>query len=131
MKTPPLWKPHAHIRRYAMKTRDVLVERFPAAIVPHRTPKLPLKIGILDDIAAAVPEIPRPHLSLFIKDYTRGPTYFLALVSGPCRIDLNGQPAGEITAEHRAFAAAMLAKWEAAGFRRENAFRPVELAEVA
>lgn len=131
MKTPPLWKPHTHIRRYAMKTREVLVERFPAVIFPHRTPKMPLKIGILDDIADAMPEIPRPHLALFLKDYTRGPTYFLAVVTGTHRVDLAGHPAGDISTEHRAFAVAMLAKWEANGFRRDAALRTAELERMA
>ncbi|MCX5495411.1 ProQ/FinO family protein [Kaistia dalseonensis] len=131
MKTKPLWKPARHLRRYANKTRAILIERFPAAIVPHGAPKLPLKIGIADDIAAAMPEMMRGHIALFLKDYTLGPTYFLAVVTGTHRVDLDGQPAGEISAEHRAYAAAMLAKWEACGFRRDSALRPDEMARVA
>ncbi|MCX5516196.1 hypothetical protein C3941_19590 [Kaistia algarum] len=131
MKLPALWKPAKHLRRYAERTRAVLVERFPDAIVPRRQPKKPLKIGILDDIAAAVPEIPRPHLAFFLKDYTRGPTYFLAVVTAAHRVDLCGEPAGEITPEHRTFAAAMLARWEAHGFRRDTAFAPCPAASEA
>lgn len=115
---PRLWMPEPHIRRHAAKTRAVLVQRYPGVFMPRGEAKRPLKLGITWDVVDDMPEANRRHIRLAVRDYCSGPTYFLALLTDPVRVGLDGQPAGVVTDQHRAYAEAMLVRWEAHGFRR-------------
>ena len=87
-----------------------LAEAFPQTFVlekyrPHR----PLKVGIAADIPARCPAIDRRVLSVALSVYTRRLMYLRGLVAGAARLDLDGNPAGEVTARDAEYAAARLA----------------------
>ena len=66
----------------------------------------PIKLRIQADIQARAPGVfSKAALSGFLRRYTGGTGYLIALTRAPHRIDLDGQPAGEIAAEHRQAAA--------------------------
>ena len=98
-------------RRGARKPVDVpapralLAAHFPACFVPKGAPtKQPLKIGIYRDIRARLPELAARRLTAALNDYTKGAKYWTALVEGAVRIDLDGNPAGEVSADEAAHA---------------------------
>lgn len=80
------------------ETRKVLAERFPAAFMRKGEPtKFPLKVGIRDDVFAAVPDINPDLIRRAIGDYCSGPKYARAMIAGAVRVDLKGKPAGVVT----------------------------------
>lgn len=88
----------------------LLVEHFPGLFValpppgtPHQgaAPK-PLKLRIQADLQQRLPGVfTRKALSLTLHRYTTATPYLRALVQSPTRFDLDGQPAGELSDEHR------------------------------
>ena len=87
-----------------------LAEAFPQTFVlekyrPHR----PLKVGIAAEIPARCRELERGVLSVALSIYARRVMYLQSLVAGAARIDLDGNPAGEVTARDAEYAAAKLA----------------------
>ena len=87
-----------------------LTEAFPQTFVlekyrPHR----PLKVGIAADIPARCPAVERRVLSVALRVYARRVMYLRGLVEGAARLDLDGNPAGEVTARDAEYAAARLA----------------------
>jgi ProP effector len=94
----------------AITVRAILAERFPLAIKPKGADKSPLKIGVKQDVIARCPDLSKRQIRDALRDYTSGFLYLRALINGACRIDLDGQPAGEIAAEHRTGAQARLIK---------------------
>ena len=86
-----------------------LAELFPA-LFGAGGPR-PLKLRIQADIQQRAPgQFTKKTLSIFLHRYTTGTPYLIALSKAPARIDLDGQPAGEIAAEHREAAVAELAR---------------------
>lgn len=87
-------------------TRDILVTRFPRCFLPQGAScaKIPLKVGIRADVARRCPDIPWQAIHSALGDYCRGERYQGALKEGSFRIDLDGLPAGFVTASHAAFA---------------------------
>ena len=88
-----------------------LATRYPQTFVlekyrPHR----PLKVGIASDLLARRPELDRRKLGAALAAYTRRIMYLRGIVAGAARIDLDGNPAGEVTAGDAEYAAAKLAK---------------------
>ncbi len=82
-----------------------LAELFPAVFTPG-APK-PLKLRIQADIQQRAPGVfTRKVLSAFLHRHTTSNAYIKALLNSPQRFDLDGQPAGEVTAEHREAASA-------------------------
>jgi hypothetical protein len=74
-------------------------------------PAKPIKLRIQADIQARAPGVfSKAALSGFLRRYTGGTGYLIALTRAPHRVDLDGQPAGEIAAEHRQAAADELAR---------------------
>lgn len=96
----------------AMTTRAFLMKRFPLVFMPFDQPKIPLKIGIRMDIIMVEPTMDWNNLHLALKDYTNGRSYLRNMEPGAYRIGLDGLPAGVVTEEQAAFAAAKLAKLE-------------------
>ena len=103
-----------------MPTKDVrtiltmLAERFPAAFVFDRhLPHRPLKIGIYNDVKARCPELKATECGLGLRWYCSRLLYRQSLVAGAGRIDLDGNPTGEVTAEEEAKAKADIAEIEA------------------
>lgn len=80
---------------------DELRTRFPALF---GEPK-PLKLRIQVDINERAPGVfPKAVLSAFLRRYTLSDAYLKALSTGSQRFDLDGQPAGELSEEHRKMA---------------------------
>lgn len=87
-----------------------LGELFPALFGAGSAPR-PLKLRIQSDIQQRAPgRFSRRTLGLFFSRYTTTNAYLKALIAATTRFDLEGQPAGEIAAEHRAAAEAELAR---------------------
>lgn len=83
----------------------------------------PLKLKIQADIQQRAPGVfTRQVLSAFFRRYTGSTSYLIALTKSPHRFDLDGQPAGEISEEHRGAAAEELARRRA----NQNARREQE-----
>ncbi len=90
-----------------------LAELFPALFKGH--PK-PLKLRIQVDIQERAPGVfSKQALSAFFRRYTGATSYLIAVSKAAQRFDLDGQPAGELTDEHRKVATDELAR------RRDNA----------
>lgn len=74
-------------------------------------PAKPIKLRIQADIQTRAPGVfTKAALSGFLRRYTGGTGYLIALTRAPHRVDLDGQAAGEISAEHRQAAADELAR---------------------
>ena len=71
----------------------------------------PVKLRIQVDIQERAPgKFSKQTLSTFFRRHTGGSSYLIAMTKAPHRFDLDGQPAGEITDEHRKVAADELAR---------------------
>lgn len=82
----------------------------------------PVKLRIQADIQARAPGVfTRSVLSAFLRRHTGSTSYLIALTREPQRLDLDGQPAGEISAEHRQAAAEELARRRALRETRRQA----------
>jgi sRNA-binding protein len=101
----------------------MLIERFPQCFVLARDRKRPLKIGIHRDLIAAIPEVPPKRLRAALGWYAGSWAYLKNMTAGAARIDLNGQSAGEVTAEEAAAAAERRASEKAAYFVAKKAAR--------
>lgn len=86
----------------------LLRKQFPALFGGQ--PK-PIKLHIQADIQARAPGLlSKRSLSAFLHRHTGSTSYLMALSRAVHRFDLDGQPAGELTAEHREVAAQELAR---------------------
>jgi sRNA-binding protein len=71
----------------------------------------PLKLRIQADIQERAPGVfTKAVLSAFLRRHTGATSYLIAVSKGTHRFDLDGQPAGELTEEHRKVAADELAR---------------------
>ncbi|NUZ04803.1 ProQ/FINO family protein [Piscinibacter koreensis] len=87
-------------------------------------PPKPLKLRIQQDIQQQAPgQFSKQALTAFLRRYTGGHGYLVALANGKTRFGLDGEPAGEVTAEHRQAAIDEL------GRRRANRQARIELDE--
>jgi hypothetical protein len=94
----------------AIKMRKVLAKRFPKCFQGFGKPKLPLKIGILEDVFAAAPELSRRSVLYAIADYVSGSSYLQAHIEGAARFDLKGEAVGFVTAADEQYARERLAR---------------------
>jgi ProP effector len=62
--------------------------------------RLPLKIGVCEEVLAKHPGLSRHRIKRLLKKYTQSPAHWRSLKAGAARIDLNGEPAGAVTAEY-------------------------------
>jgi len=86
----------------------LLKELFPAAF--GDTIK-PLKLGVRADIQQRAPgRFSRDVLSAFLRRHTTSTAYLVALSRSAQRFDLDGQPSGELSEEHRQAAVDELAR---------------------
>jgi ProP effector len=88
-----------------------LAARYPQTFVlekyqPHR----PLKVGIAADLMGRGPELDHHKINVALTVYTRRIMFLRSLVAGAARVDLDGNPAGEVTARDAEYATAKLAK---------------------
>lgn len=87
-------------------------------------PAKPLKLQIQNDIQAQAPGVfSKKALSAFFRRYTGSHAYLNAVAHAKSRFDLDGRPAGELSAEHRTAAVQELAR------RRDNQQARIELEE--
>lgn len=104
-----------------------LAELFPALFVAPGAPgpAKPIKLRIHADIQARAPgAFSKRVLGLFFSRYTTTNAYLKALAHAPHRFDLDGEPAGEIAAEHRQAATEELARRHALAAQRRALQRP-------
>jgi ProP effector len=88
----------------------LLQQHFPALFGAASVVR-PLKLQIQADIQARAPGVfTKAALSHFLRRYTASGAYLNALAQQPMRCDLDGQPAGEVSAEHRQAARDELAR---------------------
>ena len=80
---------------------EILSEAFPRAFALYERRRRPLKIGIHADIAARCPALTPREIGRALQLYTGSRGYLQAVAFGSARVDLDGNPAGSITAEHR------------------------------
>src|SRR5262245_13476775 len=89
----------------AHTTIALLAEAWPNCFAVQFRGRKPLKIGIGKDIAAATAEAITPNeLEAALGLYTKQLGYLKALKEGAVRVDLNGAPAGTVTAGQAAMA---------------------------
>jgi sRNA-binding protein len=98
----------AEYRARARAGIALLAKTFPRCFVVHEAKRKPVKIGIDRDIAAKLGAMP-PALSIALKYYVGNAVYLAQMRDGAPRIDLNGKPAGAVTADQAANARARLA----------------------
>ena len=71
----------------------------------------PLKLRVQADIQERAPGVfAKQALSAFLRRHTGRTGYLVAMTRSPHRFDLDGQPSGEVSAEHRQAAADELAR---------------------
>ena len=100
---------------------EQLRQHFPALF--SGAPK-PLKLRIQADIQERLPgTFTKAALSAFLRRFTGRTGYLIALTRAPQRLDLDGAPAGEISAEHRQAALDELARRRALQATREAALQ--------
>ncbi len=88
-----------------------LAEAFPQTFVLEKyRPHWPLKVGIAAAIPARCPALEWRVLKVALTAYTGRVMYLKGLVEGAPRLDLDGNPAGEVTVRDAEYAAAKLAK---------------------
>lgn len=98
----------------AIETLLTLRQRFPLAFarLSART-RWPLKVGIHKDIAAALPELGAEDIGRAMRFYVTGIEYLRVCTEGAARIDLDGEPAGNVSASEARGAQSLLAIAEA------------------
>ena len=88
-----------------------LAERFPQTFVAEKhQPHRPLKWGSPPTSPPVVRNLKRRVRGTALSVYTGRIAYLQSLVAGATRVDLDGNPAGEVTAEEAEYAAARLAE---------------------
>jgi len=122
--------------------RNALLEQLQAEFAVFRDYK-PLAIGIHKQLMARRPDLDKNKMRVALHSHTASTRYLKALVDGTPRLDLDGQPVGEVTAEQQAVAVKTLRdrikqvkarqKAEAAQRRAEEeaAQRQVKLQQLA
>lgn len=99
-----------------------LKQHFPALF--GGAPK-PLKLRIQTDIQQRAPgQFTKRALGVFFHRYTTSTNYLIALAQGTQRFDLDGQPAGELSEEHRTLAQQEVERRRALRREREAQFKP-------
>ncbi|HEY9274975.1 ProQ/FinO family protein, partial [Achromobacter sp.] len=83
-----------------------LQKHFPQAFPKNPAPKLPLKQGILADAAQHLEKLGMTdeQLKQAIATWCKGSRYWSSMVADATRVDLQGEPAGTVTAEQAAYA---------------------------
>jgi len=108
---------------------DALKRLFPALFAG---PAKPIKLRVHADIQERAPGVfTKGSLSAFFRRYTGSTGYLVALTKAPTRLDLDGQPAGEITDEHRQMAREELARRRQVTRDREQQANAQEQAQQA
>jgi ProP effector len=104
-----------------------LQKRFPQAFPRNPAPKMPLKVGILEDLVHRAQELGLSEAELrdAMKTWCRGHRYWTCLTEGAARIDLTGNEAGRVSPADAARARMLKAR------RPAKASSPAATAEQA
>ncbi len=87
---------HPKSRRLPNPVLETLTATFPVF-----KDGLPLAIGIHKAIKLRLPDLGEASLRMALKGYTASTKYLKIIANGKQRFDLDGNPAGEVTAEQR------------------------------
>jgi len=109
-------------------TMAALHEWFPVAFALDRPP---LKIGIHHDLAERAAAITPKEVREALRFHTGTLTYLRGLIEGAPRLDLDGEPAGAVTAAEAAHAGIKLARIKERSRERKAAAEPPPPAAVA
>ena len=82
------------------KSRNPILDSLNEAFEVFRANK-PLALGIHKEVLARRPEIEPAGLRLAMRIHTQSTRYLKELLTATVRFDLDGQPSGEVTDEHR------------------------------
>lgn len=80
--------------------RNALLERLQAEFSVFRDHQ-PLAIGIHKQLLERMPDLDKNKVRVAMHSHTASTRYLKALTEGAPRFDLDGQPAGEVTAEQQ------------------------------
>lgn len=105
---------------------DQLAEKYPAAFPRDPRAVKPLKVGIHQDLRAALPEVSHGVLRKALSHHSRRLAYLRALIRGGDRVDLQGQPVEPVTPEQQALAAEKLKEAQAHLQAKKAAPAPAE-----
>jgi sRNA-binding protein len=122
----PTTQPAARRRNLAaVAAITLLAETWPACFSVYEGRRRPLKLGIHHGILAVLDGAITPReLKNALRHYVGNRCYLRRLITGAPRIDLDGNPAGVVTAEEAAAAAAKLAAYAAAAKQRRLVAAP-------
>lgn len=97
---------------HVVLTIGKLQKLFPKTFPKNPNPKVPLKVGILDDLYARSDEIgiSNEDIQLAIQTWCKSSRYWNASIEGAMRVDLDGNPSGLVDAKGAAQARAMSRK---------------------
>lgn len=98
-------------RLAAIETLLVLRTKFPQCFARlDLRSRAPIKVGINADIVAALPDLPAVDVGRALKFYVGQVSYLAHCTEGKSRVDLDGQPAGAVTASEAEHARNLLAR---------------------
>jgi ProP effector len=104
--------------RQARRRIEELANRWPRCFAVDPARRRPLKIGIADDIRAALSgAIEEAELGAALRYYVGGIGYLSAMRAGETRIDLDGNPSGIVTDRDATHAAGRIVKLKTAAKR--------------
>ena len=111
-----------------------IAERFPKCFILEGEAK-PLKIGIFQDLSERLsddPKVSKTQLRAGLRQYTSSWRYLHGVKPGASRVDLDGNPCGELEEEHVEHAKASLeeSKAKVAARRKEQAKKAREEAKA-
>ena len=109
-----------------------LVEKFPLCFIAEGEAK-PLKIGLFQDLAEALKDderVSKTQLRQALRQYTSNWRYLHGCREGAERVDLYGNPAGVLDAEHVSHAAQQLAEAKAKFAEKRKAELAAKKAQV-
>jgi ProP effector len=99
--------PIAQNRSHSAAVLELLCAQFPRCFLHDEARRQPLKVGIHNDVLLALGDAVTPsELARALQIYVNNRIYQSRLRPGATRIDLNGEPAGTVTAGEAAFARA-------------------------
>lgn len=89
-----------------------LQRQFPKAFPKKPAPKVPLKLGVLEDLVqhAKTLQLSADEIKQAVKTWCDGRRYWDCMVEGAARVDLNGEPNGAVTANEAQHAKRMASR---------------------
>lgn len=94
-----------------------LQRQFPKAFPKKPAAKVPLKLGVLEDLQqhAKALQLTAEEIKVAVKTWCDGRRYWDSMVEAAARVDLNGEPAGAVTANEAQHAKRMASRRHSKG----------------